>query len=43
MATETTTACLKQAYDLGINFFDSAEKCVYLPLRSGFRDSTRTS
>ena len=24
--TESTTACLKQAYDLGINFFDTAEK-----------------
>lgn len=25
---ESTFACMKQAYDLGINFFDTAERCV---------------
>jgi hypothetical protein len=25
---EKTFECMKQAYDLGVNFFDTAEKCV---------------
>jgi aryl-alcohol dehydrogenase-like predicted oxidoreductase len=28
---EKTFACMKQAYDLGVNFFDTAEKCVSFP------------